>query len=110
MQNVKPLTIETQVTHSPAPWDRRAMPYINDARGQVVARVDYGNKDGNSALIAAAPELLAVCIDALRATSVETGGHDECQYCSEERGHDHAPWCWVPGALAAVGKAEGRDA
>jgi hypothetical protein len=94
--------------HTPGPWDKIVHGRSDSRVGAktliaIVYSQAYGdreNQEANARLIAAAPELLAELKEAVK----------DCRCSLAERDSGHRIDCFAPGALAAIAKAEMRDA
>ena len=94
-------------TPSPGPWEwthesvrGNEWESLYDPGGiPVIETHTHGVTDGNARLIAAAPDLL---------TALEAYVKDNDGYCYRcERENDHASFCPIPQARAAIAKARG---
>ena len=64
---------------------------------------DWWTKE-DAALFDAAPELLEAC-EAVVKSAVDANGCNWCHYAGAQ--WEHADWCPIPSAIAAIEKAEG---
>ena len=109
--------------HTPGPWvadgpvvehfDAPMKPDIAFCAQGIIGNLppnDSLEAAANARLIAAAPDLLDACKDALIALDVRRLGHMEfCGSCEREISHGHRSGGPVPTLQEAVAKAEGGD-